>query len=814
MKFLSNIFVRALLLLLCLGGTTACNEDNPAPGPQGDLSIRIDEVTYDGVTFTLTSTGQPAPTMYAYIVVAEGTTMNADDIFEQGTRQSASGSTFTVKALDEDMAYTLYAVSMSEAGLSNPATADFTTPINNWGPETERSMGVQVNKVSETGANFTYLLGSKASLGMVAVWPRVVLENYVFETLKLDESGTLTDKDIVASLLFDNGYGKFVSGDETVNWDEELWPDADYVILTLGMIDEQTPGDAQLTHFTTKAFPLIGNPSVEVTVADKNFMKAWFHYEVSEDTFTYLRYITLKSEIDEYLQHFSQEDLREFIRFSDPMWIFFDQSQSKTETFNFGWEAATQWFTALAVAADSNLSISKELSRADVQLDEEPIGTEPATYECHAYNIGATNCDIHFDVHDNCLKVYFRVIPPSEYERELAQWGELMYSRILSEEAWCYFREGEFPTPESPIANNDDIWMDLSPNTEYVIVATAVNWDGLLSGVTVSEPFRTKPMTYENSTASASIEMDNINKYSARAIYRSNDQTRVLYHAILEADIVASIAGATDNEIIRYLISNGNIWSMVNAEQSTEWRPDVQGMVWTWHEMTPDTEYVYLYCAEDVNGAITSLSRTSFHTLPVQSGPNPDVTINVYDITPTTFKFDIVMNEDVRDYRYLTIEEGMLNYDPETGTQQELEEAIYNYVLAEGIRGVESQRGVEVTSINPGKTYHTGVIAYGSETNEKFRYMSFSTPGLSNNAVMRTLTPTFDPRQLHALPGGEALGWDARKQANLQAVDRSDVKERALQEVEDGKNSMDVLLEKGFTPISLKNAHKSMTKWR
>lgn len=811
MKFLSTIFARVLLIALSLGTAAACSSDEPAPGPGGSLTIRIDEVTADAVTFTLASTEQPAPTMYAYMAVAKGTAINADDIFEQGTRQSAAGSTFTLKALDEDMAYTLYAVSMSEAGLSNPATADFTTPVSEWGPETERSMGVQINKVTETGANFTYMLGTEATLGLVAVWPRVVLENYVFETLKLDETGTLTEKDIVASLLLDEGYGQFVSGDETVDWSEELWPDADYTVLTLGMIDEQTPGDAQLTPFTTKAFPLIGNPSVEVTVADKNFMKAWFHYEVSEDTFTYLRYITLKSEIDEYLQHFSQEDLREFIRFSDPMWIFFDQSQSKTETFNFGWEAAEQWFTALAVAADRNLSISKNLSRADVQLDKEPIGTEPATYACHAYNIGATNCDIHFDVHDNCLKVYFRVIPPSAYEQELAQWGELMYSRILSEEAWCYFREGEFPTPESPIANNDDIWMDLSPDSEYVIVATAVNWDGLLSGVTVSEPFRTKPMTYENSTASATIEMDRIDKYSARAIYRSDDKTRVLYHAILEADVVASIGG--DSEIIRYLIDHGNRWSMVNPDKSTEWDPEVQGMVWTWHEMTPDMEYVYLYCAEDVDGAVTALSRTSFRTLPVRSGPNPDVTISVYDITPTTFRFDIIMNDDVRDYRYLTIEEGMLNYDPETGTKQDLEEAVYNYVLAEGIKGFESQRGVEVTSVNPGKNYYTGVIAYGSETNEKFRYMAFSTPRLDTNAAMRSAHAP-DARRLPMLPGGEALGWDARRAANLNAVDRSDVQERTRMEVEDGKNSMNVLLQEGFTPISLKNAHKSMTRWR
>ena len=55
------------------------------------------------------------------------------------------------------------------------ASADFTTPANEWGPATARSMGVQINKVTETGVNVTYMLGKEATLGMVAVWPRVCL---------------------------------------------------------------------------------------------------------------------------------------------------------------------------------------------------------------------------------------------------------------------------------------------------------------------------------------------------------------------------------------------------------------------------------------------------------------------------------------------------------------------------------------------------------------------------------------------------------------------------------------------------------------
>lgn len=812
MKFIAKISALALLATACLGGMTACGEDEPAPGPGGGtLSIQIGETTYDSVTFTLTSTEEPAPTMFAYLAVPQGTTISADDVFDDGVRQSAQSNTFTLKALNEDTAYTLYAVSMSSAGLSGPVTADFVTPLNEWGPETERSMGVQINKVSETGVNITYMLGKEATLGLVAVWPRVVLENYMYETLKLDETGTLTDKDIVASLLLDEGYGQFVSGDETVDWNEKLWPDADYVVMTLGMIDEQTPGDAQLTHFTTKALPLIGNPDIELSVVDKDYMQAWFHYEVSDDIFTFLRYITLKSEIDEYIAHFGEEDLREFVRFSDPMWEYFDQSTTKTEAFNFGWDQGGNWFTLLAVAADRNMSIAKKLARVDVQLEEEPIGTEPATYDCHAYNIAATNCDIHFDAHDNCYKIFFRVIPPSAYQDELERWGELMYARILTEEGWTYFREGN--TPQDPIANNDDIWMDLSPNSEYVIVATAVNWDGLLSGVTASEPFRTKPMTYENSSAEVSIEMDKIGKYSARAIYRANDQSRVLYHVILEADAVASLAGNSDDQIVDYLLNEGNRWSLVNQEKSTEWDPALQGETWTWHEMKADTEYVYLYCAEDVNGAVTSLRRTSFQTLPVVSGPNPDVSISIYDITPTSFVFDIIMNDNVRDYRYLTIEEGLLNYDPEIGTQEDLEQAIYSYVQTEGLVGYDSQQGVLVDRINPDKKYYTGVIAYGSGTAERFRYMAFSTPPLDYNAAIRS-TYSLDPMRIYPLPGGEARGWDARREANLKAVDRSDIKEGTLSKVKDGKNSTDVLLQEGYTPISLKNAHKSMTKWR
>ena len=139
---------------------------------------------------------------------------------------------------------------------------------------------------------------------------------------------------------------------------------------------------------------------------------------------------------------------------------------------------------------------------------------------------------------------------------------------------------------------------------------------------------------------------------------------------------------------------------------------------------------------------------------------------------------------------------------------------MYDYVLQQGLKGTSSKRNEVLTKLNPGKNYYTGAIAYGSGTAEKFRYEKFTTLPRERNAVMRNMTLTLDPTRIYALPGGAARDWDALRQNNLKAVDRSGAKEGTLSQVEDGKNSMDVLLQEGYTPISLKNAYKSMTKWR
>ena len=81
MKFLTKFSALALLATAVLGGMTACSDDDPDPkGQTGTLSIQIGETTYDSVTFTLSSSEQPAPTMYAYLPDAYSNLGTSDSI--------------------------------------------------------------------------------------------------------------------------------------------------------------------------------------------------------------------------------------------------------------------------------------------------------------------------------------------------------------------------------------------------------------------------------------------------------------------------------------------------------------------------------------------------------------------------------------------------------------------------------------------------------------------------------------------------------------------------------------------------------------
>lgn len=836
MKLFSDFFKYLLIAAACLSGAVSCSDDknvqdDPLPGEKITVTLQVTAKTYASVTFTIATQGA-VPTLYAYKAVEKGTVLTAEEVFDQGIKAAVKSEPFTLTGLTTDTDYTLFAVAMGEAGLSQAATAEFHTDADSGAPLTSRSIGIRLNSVGEQSLNFTLQRGSEVTSGYMAIWPTVSYDNLVYEGKK--ESPDITEEELVAGWLT-MGYGMQIDGTEqNADWlAQELWPDGDYTVMLLGMVDE-TMGDVTTCQFHTGAYELIGDPKVTLTVESKNYMSARIRYTLNADAFGYMRYITDKSEIDTYMETHTEDDLREFTRFNDGLFEVLGQLRYdledtdeqgnlyKIQSTNFGWSAGGHEFTAMAVACDKNLSVSKRVERIDFRLEEFPEGTAPALFTCEARNIAADNLDLHFEFDESCLRAYCTVMPASSYRRDIEQaGGDLAVARQLWDSGWAIVRVND-ADPTSAIANQDDFFMDeagLYAGNEYVIVATGLNYQGVLNEtLTVSEPFRMKDYSYENSDAVVNVDVDNIGKTSARALYKTNDKTRVLYNVTVEKDYVdqdlkIKLVDMTDKQLWSYLMNKGNVWPYFHEEDEA-WDPSVQCVTYTWPEMIPGKEYVIFACGQDGQGRISEVSRKYFTTLKSNPGPNPKVELKAYDIAATSCKVDIAVNEDVQSYIYALIDEGMLNYIPGKDSQEVLDREVRTVCLGSGVMGYDSVSGLKAESLSYCGTYYLAAIAYGSEDGkgnltEDFRYVKVQLTDTQTTSV--STLPDQTMSLFRRIAGGEEKSFGALKKANLESTDRNPVNAEGVVYVRDDEDAADVLdLMGGYRPMgaSLKNMKK------
>lgn len=103
-------------------------DPKPNPGTKPEITLTEGEVTYNTFTFEV-STNVAGELGYA--VVTEGAnTPSIDEIFSRNTKSVKSSATITVEGLNDNTAYTLFAVLRAEEGgtLSDPQKLKFTTP--------------------------------------------------------------------------------------------------------------------------------------------------------------------------------------------------------------------------------------------------------------------------------------------------------------------------------------------------------------------------------------------------------------------------------------------------------------------------------------------------------------------------------------------------------------------------------------------------------------------------------------------------------------------------------------------------------------
>lgn len=729
MKKTFTIFSKLTMVCMFALALFSCSKNE-------DSAIDINKVTITDVTPSFSSVKFTLEVKEANVVAyavleATGTPITATQVVDKGKHVTSLKGTYEIEKLNPNTKYIIAAVAITGAGTSEVSQVEFSTLEDTGIPATEYSAGIRVVETAQNDVKLTVITGEKVQFAFVAVWPKIYMQNLYYEARKINPQMTEMDyyksfmKDFVA-YSFRVGAENGPGSENTFTWmatsGSFLMPSADYLVLTCGMKGEDDYGDVMVSEFKTKTPDRQGNPDVELKLKNAGFISALFEYIPNEDCYYYFRFASDKDQIDEFVKEFGEEGLRQFLRFIDIQWE--NQTEQKEESIAFDLNVDPNHnFTMLALGMDRQLMVGDKYKRVDFKLTPKPADKPQAKFEMKATATSATTAMLHFDMEESCGRIYLNVIPASRKgEIEAANQDQL--KRELWEEGWVIARTGSNPT--DPIATPDWLWMDLSGDQEYILVATGLNYYGGLSDIKFSEPFKTKPLTYTGSSSDIKLSLEKVTKTSAQIKY-DNDQTSVvLYHRLVQYS--ADFDNQSNDAIRSFLLKDGNIWKSNDV---------VDGRVfsYTWTSMDPGTEYVYYWCGEDQNGRISDVRQIRFKTAVNVGGPNPKVSFKMGKIEYNKAYVEIIPNNDCTSLLALNIEsndeikaiEASTTLTEEQKTKKLIE--IFEPVLTtQGIATIEGFFG-EMEGLKPKTTYYVTAMPFGAENVEgSISFIKYTTP--------------------------------------------------------------------------------------
>lgn len=690
-----------LALVLVAFALAGCKDNQMQQGRE--IKVRITSTTFKSASFTVESGAEEQ--IISYICDRDtGNNYDAQYIYDNGTKIAYTPNEIVIERLSQSTEYELSVVTLGTEGLSKAATVVFTTEENSGAPATPGSVGIRADNIRPHDVDVYFEMGAECSQFKTVTLPAAYVENYVFEQRKSNPS--LTHDDILIPVVKEMGAtyteSLMVTGCALMGNADALDPDLEYTTYCIGIgeSEEQYLDFSYLT-WSTAAMDRAGDPQVVTYVDGCGVMSAMFHFRPNNDC-KYLRYLMIEeSYYDEALSspEFGEDLLLEVIRTyslgcdvdavkdgtagSGDKHVWTDNEIQRL--YNWGdLSFAGKKFVLLTLAYDANMMPAGELSTAHFQL-EEP-GTTIAEFGIKTTETGATFCSLSIDMEDpNCQSIAYHVVTPAEYEGYMSSLGAEGYARALHQEAWLIQKiNGNYTKSE--------MWTDISPSTEYYVVGCSLSTDKKLSDPVVCDMFTTKAVTFGHGTGSCSITISDITRTSARMNMDYSENARLLYWVILYSS--DELFDWSDEDISSWLMENGNIFT-ANLPSS------VSHYVST--GMSPGTEYTLAYMIQDSEGGFSVPEEVSFTTESGGGGNNPEITVEIVEVTAKQITLNRYLNEDAGGYHFAIYEQDEYCYDIASTT-----EFFEKYFTTEMWSMSEGTRTWtwDMNGIKPGTTYY------------------------------------------------------------------------------------------------------------
>lgn len=777
---LTQKLLRMMLMLVISWSVVGCSDDKDPVPPVDGPYVQIDLVSVSAREVSVAFIPREVnPSMYAYQVMKADEApenMNGSDVFKNGVQAPVSSSAIVIADLTPGTKYRIFAVAMSENGVTRANSADFeTSPATEATPD---GIGIEVTSLSDRGISYKLSKGANVTAGRVLLYAKVQIDNRIEDMIAEGQnSGAEITRDEALYDIVTNDLVHLttrIQGDEAIDYAGLIMPDLDYYIITLGLtgdaeeFTEKTPGDLSMLTVHTLASTL--DPAVEVRLeaAKCNFRQGNWKVWISGATYGYMRFITNKSEIDTYYQRgHTDQDLSDFVRTVDYLMLMqcrsadnivglevdaTDNSATRYETVNFDLinGAPGAELSCIVVAVDENYMSDRTMKRVDVTLPPKPDHCE-AAMEIKVKEVSATAVRLDFEFNDDCATCYYNYYPAGTFEREYKGDAE---NQVLLARELASVGDGATRvsgTPESPInPMYYEPWhnADLSPDTEYEIIATCRDFGGLIQeNLWVSEPFRTKPLVNGGSKYKFKLEAFNIGR-DRFGVYGGIDPECIEgtdldpNWALCRANVSVRLASASAPS--NGSAVGGDIWYWVQEYGGTSWKTNLPGFKYGadsyfWVQFfEPDTEYVVYASAEDRDGHMLDVVSLPVKTLPKTLGPNPKATCTISNVEYNNFDYSITVNDQTDYGKFVCVSQdsGWFTYDPESSDPvKSSEETLIDDLtfLIENGQGMNMSGlsfATNVTNgVKPEQLWYVAAIAYGSinpETKQPYSHFAYT----------------------------------------------------------------------------------------
>lgn len=574
------------------------------------------------------------------------------------------------------------------------------TPIK-WGVDkatptiASDGVAIQVQAKEDFNIKFVCRPGLRAKSFRLDVYPLSVLYNALMERMKTEGmplTTPATEVDVegwIREFMFaEGGNAAYTFNEEdeanysnlVFDWANSEYmqvaivPDCEYVIAAVACSDLDGSASEQLEmtlcYVRTPSGELSGDPQVDINV--QTWTDRFVATFTPNDDCHYFYYLySMEDDLTPYIDLYGEQLYRDYMR---SHMVGAEISRDDLDYHKLGLSGfpvgIDTTFMVTAVGTDVFGTPATRYSTKTFKLNKVPDNASPADVDVtiDKDHVGSNMVWFSADMTASTRAMFYRMYTAEEaaaikdateqQQQEII--ADLLYQGYgLSNNKYRFNMETEDLSQSRPSVERER-YMNLLPDTEYVMVYTAVNPYQEAMPLKYSEPFKTDALVKDKPAESKedlqlSLVAQNFTNVTFNFTYTFSN-TAIYYFRFVNPDSdKAEESGLSENatreEKLAFLLG---VDDMLGASVSNVWEADVTNFDTYTMVLEQGTTYKIAYVAEDWNGVLGEVKFASVTTPTLVGGMNPEgeiVLIKDEDKNKEYFEFRII--KEAASFKYL-----------------------------------------------------------------------------------------------------------------------------------------------------------------